>query len=154
MIPLDRTFTFIFLYSFLSFSPMLIARFCHAPARLRLTFWQLFHVGGLLRNLLAPLLLSSSTILLPSFSPTTFYSALAHGGTWYYAGPALHKAICDSKPAGSENKLRMVANASGPLTGELATRIKDVLGSSSKTELIVLPSCGSIVGFFKFWLRC
>lgn len=114
----------------------------------------LFHVGGIVRNLFSPLVSGGSTILLPRFHSPTFWAAIALGATWYYAGPALHKSILDSKPEGLETKLRMVANASGPLTEELAARIQAVLGSS-ETKLVVLPSCGChvMVSFSPFYGR-
>ncbi|KAI9021385.1 hypothetical protein DFJ74DRAFT_707339 [Hyaloraphidium curvatum] len=101
----------------------------------------LFHVGGILRNLLAPLLSRSATYLLPGFLPRAFWAALRDGATWYYAGPALHRAICDSRPPGAACALRMAANASGPLTEELRGRMVEVLGRDNP-GLVVLPSYG------------
>ena len=44
----------------------------------------LFHVGGIVRNLLAPIFSAGSTIMCPGFDPSTFWTlAKTLGATWF-----------------------------------------------------------------------
>jgi acyl-CoA synthetase (AMP-forming)/AMP-acid ligase II len=90
----------------------------------------LFHVGGIARNVFAPLLTGGSVVCLPAFDAGAFWHALEHQGvTWYYAGPTMHQQIIQAREEGSQAaaaRLRMVANAAGGLLPVLAEEIKRV----------------------------
>lgn len=48
------------------------------------------HVGGLVRNLFAPILSGGSTILCPAFDANQFWDIVQEShGTWYYASPSM-----------------------------------------------------------------
>jgi acyl-CoA synthetase (AMP-forming)/AMP-acid ligase II len=50
--------------------------------------------GGIVRNVLAPLLAGGSVVCCGGFDPLLFWDTLtAHRVTWYYASPAMHQAI-------------------------------------------------------------
>ncbi|RKF79033.1 hypothetical protein GcC1_050006 [Golovinomyces cichoracearum] len=99
------------------------------------------HVGGLVRNLFAPVMSGGSTILCPSFDPNLFWDLVSGGqGTWYYASPSMHSSILSAKEFRDDlctkNKIRLVCNAAGALLPSLATRLRNVF------ECTVLPSYG------------
>ncbi|TBU54902.1 acetyl-CoA synthetase-like protein [Dichomitus squalens] len=101
----------------------------------------LFHVGGIIRNLWAPVFSGGSAIMCPGFDSTAFWPiVMACGATWYYAAPTMHHAILGSMPEtvvpSRDVRIRMVANAAGGLLPTLAQQVKDTFGS------IVLPSYG------------
>ncbi|KAJ1551606.1 hypothetical protein HK096_007049 [Nowakowskiella sp. JEL0078] len=63
-----------------------------------LNMMPLYHVGGIVRNLLAPILSGSSVIITSGFDPVLFWDFLDlsnHTPTWYYAVPTMHNAILD-----------------------------------------------------------
>lgn len=102
----------------------------------------LFHAGGIVRNLLAPLLSGGSAIMCPGFDAIEFwYLAKALKATWYYASPTMHHAILASQPenihASQELKIRMVCNAAGGLLPSLAIELKQRFDGA-----IILPSYG------------
>lgn len=106
-----------------------------------LNMMPLNHVGGLVRNLLAPILLGGSTICCSAFDPNLFWDLVAESGpTWYYASPSMHAAILDAAPSSStrieKNQIRMVCNAAGGLLPSLAQRLQHTFGCP------VLPSYG------------
>ncbi|CZR56254.1 related to coenzyme a synthetase [Phialocephala subalpina] len=99
------------------------------------------HVGGLVRNLFAPVLSRGSTILCPSFDPNLFWDLLQDGhGTWYYASPSMHTSILAEtefrESSLANSKLRLICNAAGALLPALAARLKDTFNCT------VLPSYG------------
>ncbi|KAI1003373.1 hypothetical protein K3495_g4834 [Podosphaera aphanis] len=99
------------------------------------------HVGGLVRNLFAPILSGGSTILCSSFDPNLFWDLLEDGqGTWYYASPSMHTSILDEKEFRDQLPyqlhLRLVCNAAGALLPALAIRLRDVF------KCTILPSYG------------
>jgi len=52
-----------------------------------LNFMPLFHVGGICRNLLAPLLSGGATVAMPFFDVSDFWTvAVNQRCTWYYGG--------------------------------------------------------------------
>ncbi|KAJ4303436.1 hypothetical protein N0V90_002330 [Kalmusia sp. IMI 367209] len=64
-----------------------------------LNMMPLFHVGGLIRNLFAPLITGGSTICCSSFDPNLFWDLVeSEGATWYYASPSMHAAILAEAP--------------------------------------------------------
>lgn len=100
----------------------------------------LFHVGGILRNLWAPVLSGGSTIMCGGFDADKWWPlVLELGATWYYAAPTMHHAILNSKPPNvdpSQVKIQMICNAAGGLLPSLAKELRAVFRCS------VLPSYG------------
>ncbi|WFC93675.1 putative NRPS-like protein biosynthetic cluster [Malassezia brasiliensis] len=101
----------------------------------------LFHVGGIVRNLWAPVLSGGSTILCSGFDANAWWTlAMQLGATWYYAAPTMHHAILASKPAdvdpSKELKIAMIANAAGGLLPSLAVELRETF------HCVVLPSYG------------
>ncbi|RKF60885.1 hypothetical protein OnM2_046021 [Erysiphe neolycopersici] len=106
-----------------------------------LNMMPLNHIGGLVRNLFAPVLSGGSTILCPVFDPNLFWDLVTEGeGTWYYASPSMHTSILSEKDfrdnISYKKNIRLVCNASGALLPSLATRLRDVF------DCTVLPSYG------------
>ncbi|KDQ58575.1 hypothetical protein JAAARDRAFT_155112 [Jaapia argillacea MUCL 33604] len=100
----------------------------------------LFHVGGIVRNLLAPMFSGGSAIMCTGFDAQAFWPIIIErGATWYYAAPTMHHAILSSAPSPfpkSSIKLRMIANAAGGLLPTLATSLRSTFGAT------ILPSYG------------
>jgi acyl-CoA synthetase (AMP-forming)/AMP-acid ligase II/acyl carrier protein len=99
------------------------------------------HVGGIVRNLFAPVMSGGATILCQAFDPNLFWDLLEVGqGTWYYASPSMHMSILvEAGLRGDTVKdchLRLVCNAAGGLLPALAARLRDTFGCT------VLPSYG------------
>ena len=81
----------------------------------------LFHIGGIMRNILSPILSGGSVIACSSFDPILFWDILEKGQrvSWYYAAPTMHHALLmeaanRSKPL-PVSSIRFVANAAGGL---------------------------------------
>jgi len=105
-----------------------------SPSDVCCNMMPLFHVGGIARNLMAPLLSGGAVVCLPAFDPQDFWRCLdEHRATWYYAAPTMHQqiiALCppslhnrnknsesSSKSSNSENhSLDAPANAPYPLS--------------------------------------
>ncbi|KAJ1458219.1 hypothetical protein M885DRAFT_586307 [Pelagophyceae sp. CCMP2097] len=104
-----------------------------------LNMMPLFHVGGIVRNLFAPVLSGGSVIACGGFDASTFWHVLeSNEVSWYYASPTMHHAILGAEEASrNEVRLRMVANAAGNLTHSLACALRDRFGGC-----LVLPSYG------------
>lgn len=101
----------------------------------------LFHVGGIIRNLFAPIMAGGSTICCPAFDPNLFWDVVEdRQPTWYYASPSMHSVILDeaqSRPeALAKSKIRLICNAAGGLLPSLAITLRDTF------SCIVLPSYG------------
>ncbi|KAN0101457.1 acetyl-CoA synthetase-like protein [Hyaloscypha variabilis] len=99
------------------------------------------HVGGIVRNLFAPVLSGGSTILCSAFDPNLFWDLLEDGhGTWYYASPSMHISILaegrNRGDAASRSRLRLVCNAAGSLLPALAAQLRHTF------KCTVLPSYG------------
>ncbi|KAE8448916.1 hypothetical protein EG329_008712 [Mollisiaceae sp. DMI_Dod_QoI] len=106
-----------------------------------LNMMPLNHVGGIVRNLFAPVLSGGSTILCSAFDPNLFWDLLEDGyGTWYYASPSMHTSILaeghNRSDAVSRCRLRLVCNAAGGLLPALAAQLRHTF------ECTVLPSYG------------
>ncbi|TFK88643.1 acetyl-CoA synthetase-like protein [Polyporus arcularius HHB13444] len=111
------------------------------PDDVNMNMMPLFHVGGIVRNLWAPVFSGGSAIMCPGFDGTAFWSiVMACGATWYYAAPTMHHAILGSKPESiipsTDTRIRMIANAAGGLLPSLAQQLKDTYGA------VILPSYG------------
>jgi acyl-CoA synthetase (AMP-forming)/AMP-acid ligase II/acetyltransferase-like isoleucine patch superfamily enzyme/acyl carrier protein len=101
----------------------------------------LFHVGGIVRNLFAPIMAGGSTICCPAFDANLFWDVVEDlQPTWYYASPSMHSVILEegrNRPTALENsKMRLICNAAGGLLPSLACTLRDTFGC------IVLPSYG------------
>ena len=97
--------------------------------------------GGIVRNLLAPVLSGGSTILCAAFDPNLFWDLVGNNGaTWYYASPSMHLSILAERKNQSSNlarhRIRLICNAAGGLLPSLATELKETF------ECTVLPSYG------------
>lgn len=123
----------------------------------------LFHVGGIVRNLLAPVLSGGSSIMCSGFDALAFWSLASHfQATWYvldqvrwlvqvnsehlpasryYAAPTIHHAILAAQPndlvPGRDLSIRMICNAAGGLLPSLAVELRDRFNNA-----VVLPSYG------------
>ncbi|KAF9068413.1 AMP-dependent synthetase and ligase [Rhodocollybia butyracea] len=102
----------------------------------------LFHVGGIVRNLLAPILSGGSAIMCSAFDPITFWTiSFQFQATWYYAAPTIHHAILSSQPEhiipARDLRIRMICNAAGGLLPSLAADMKKCFG-----DAVILPSYG------------
>ncbi|KAF7370972.1 Peroxisomal-coenzyme a synthetase [Mycena sanguinolenta] len=113
-----------------------------------LNMMPLFHVGGIVRNLLGPVFSGGSAIMCAGFDAMAFW-ALARDlqASWYYAAPTIHHAILAALPSFSAStpvdpkrdlRLRMIANAAGGLLPSLAVRLRETFGEGCA----VLPSYG------------
>ena len=111
-----------------------------SPDDVNCNLMPLFHVGGIVRQVFAPILSAGSVICCPAFDPTVFWNLLVEGRfTWYYAAPTMHQIILANQPpleAGGNRNLRMIANAAGGLLPSLAQELRRVFGAN------VLPSYG------------
>ncbi|KAF4611312.1 hypothetical protein D9613_007197 [Agrocybe pediades] len=108
---------------------------------INLNMMPLFHVGGIVRNLLAPVLSGGSTIVCAGFDPNAFWEhAAGLKATWYYAAPTVHQAILASKPEGvlpsKDLSIRLICNAAGGLLPSLASQLRNEFFAT------ILPSYG------------
>jgi AMP-binding enzyme len=122
------------------------------PDDVNLNMMPLFHIGGIVRQILAPLVSGSGVICCPSFDPSVFWTLLHQQNqqkprafTWYYAAPTMHQLILQtgksdgyiknssngvasssstSPPTTTKYSLRMIANAAGGLLPSLAEELK------------------------------
>ncbi|KAL0934555.1 peroxisomal-coenzyme a synthetase [Colletotrichum truncatum] len=106
-----------------------------------LNMMPLFHVGGLVRNIFAPIFSGGSTICCPAFDPSLFWDMNEEiQPTWYYASPSMHSVIlaeAESRPTAlAKSKIRLACNAAGGLLPSLACQLRDTF------NCIVLPSYG------------
>ncbi|KAJ3572686.1 hypothetical protein NP233_g2920 [Leucocoprinus birnbaumii] len=107
-----------------------------------LNMMPLFHVGGFVRNLCAPMLSGGSTIVCGGFDALAFWSVARQlGATWYYGAPTVHQAILGSRPSNVDPtrdlRIRMICNAAGGLLPSLAIEMRKTFGNA-----VVLPSYG------------
>ncbi len=85
-----------------------------------LHFLPMFHIGGILDVLIAPLLAGGSTFIAPSFSSAEFYRDLeAYKPTWTQAVPVMLQEILNTADAhtnaAAHHQLRFVRSVSAPL---------------------------------------
>ncbi|KAI5895638.1 uncharacterized protein SCHCODRAFT_02686995 [Schizophyllum commune H4-8] len=112
------------------------------PSDINMNMMPLFHVGGIVRNLLAPLLSGGSAIMCAGFDAIAFWRlAIDLKATWYYAAPTIHHAILTSRPEdvdpARDTHIRMICNAAGGLLPSLAVELKRYFPGA-----VVLPSYG------------
>lgn len=104
------------------------------------------HVGGLIRNLFAPVFSGGSVICCSAFDANLFWDCVEdYAPTWYYASPSMHQVILE---AGSErpesvakSNIRLICNAAGGLLPSLAIQLRDTF-STRAADCTVLPSYG------------
>ena len=99
----------------------------------------LHHVGGIVRNLFAPVIAGGLVVCVEgAFDPDTFWNVVPlYGVTWYYASPTMHHSILQAGDARLEARdLRLVANAAGGLLPSLAERLAVAFRGA------ILPSYG------------
>ncbi|KAJ7617827.1 acetyl-CoA synthetase-like protein [Roridomyces roridus] len=111
------------------------------PSDINLNMMPLFHVGGIVRNLLGPMFSGGSAIMCAGFDSNAFWALSQQiGATWYYAAPTIHQAILSSKPddisPSHDLCIRMICNAAGGLLPSLATDLQAAFGA------VILPSYG------------
>ncbi|GAW25976.1 putative peroxisomal-coenzyme A synthetase [Rosellinia necatrix] len=106
-----------------------------------LNMMPLYHVGGIIRNLFAPLFSGGSTICCSNFDPNLFWDQVEDvQPTWYYASPTMHSLILqvgtDRVDALQKSRIRLICNAAGSLLPGLAQQIRNTF------RCTVLPSYG------------
>ncbi|KAF4449220.1 hypothetical protein F53441_7461 [Fusarium austroafricanum] len=106
-----------------------------------LNMMPLYHVGGLVRNIFAPIFSGGSTVCCPSFDANLFWDVTeTHQPTWYYASPSMHSIIVAEAAARPEalrkSRIRLACNAAGGLLPSLAYQLRDTF------NCVVLPSYG------------
>ncbi|ETS05133.1 hypothetical protein M419DRAFT_71530 [Trichoderma reesei RUT C-30] len=106
-----------------------------------LNMMPLYHVGGLVRNIFAPIFSGGSTVCCPAFDPSLFWDVVQEVPvTWYYASPSMHSVILaaasERQDALQQNCIRLACNAAGGLLPSLACRLRDTFSCT------VLPSYG------------
>ena len=118
------------------------------PRDVCLNMMPLFHIGGIMRNVIAPILAGGHMIACSGFDPLLFWDiAAARTFTWYYAAPTMHHAIVSeaaserrsgkSSPPLLVQSIRFVANAAGGLLPALAQSLK-----ATFVNAVVLTSYG------------
>ncbi|KAG7094328.1 putative NRPS-like protein biosynthetic cluster [Marasmius oreades] len=112
------------------------------PCDVNMNMMPLFHVGGIVRNLLAPMLSGGSAIMCPGFDAIMFWDIASKlNSTWYYGAPTIHHAILASQPEeilpSRDLKIRMICNAAGGLLPSLAAELKQRFEGA-----VILPSYG------------
>ena len=112
-----------------------------------LNFMPLFHVGGICRNLLAPIFAGGSTVAMPFFDADDFWqTAVDKGCTWYYGAPTMHILVVNSAkamPADTvpKTKIRFVANAAGPLLPSVAIELRKVFDNAAVLTSYGMTEC-------------
>ncbi|USW53594.1 Putative AMP-dependent synthetase/ligase, phosphopantetheine binding ACP domain, ANL [Septoria linicola] len=104
------------------------------------------HVGGLIRNLFAPVFSGGSVICCSAFDPGLFWDCVEdYEPTWYYASPTMHQMILESgreRPESvAKSRIRLICNAAGGLLPSLALQLRDTF-STDTVQCTVLPSYG------------
>lgn len=123
-----------------------------------LNMMPLFHIGGIMRNVLSPILAGGSVITCNGFDPLLFWDILFLSNglstgeavtnsycpsfTWYYASPTMHHAILQEAERRKESmsitlpvqSIRFIANAAGGLLPVLAQKLKDTFNATILTS--------------------
>ncbi|ETS85103.1 hypothetical protein PFICI_03128 [Pestalotiopsis fici W106-1] len=111
------------------------------PQETCLNMMPLHHVGGLIRNVFAPIFAGGSTICCSGFDPGLFWDLVDQElPTWYYASPTMHSLILNEginrQADMSKSRIRLICNAAGGLLPALAEQLRDTFNCT------VLPSYG------------
>ena len=107
----------------------------------------LFHIGGIARNVLAPILSGGSVVCMPYFEPKLFWTVASDFScTWYYAGPTMHTMILEAYKAFPAPRprisLRFIANAAGPILPTIAEEMRDTYSAAAGGFCSIMPSYG------------
>ncbi|KAI9360488.1 acetyl-CoA synthetase-like protein [Zopfochytrium polystomum] len=118
----------------------------------------LYHVGGIVRNMLAPILAGGAVIVTSGFDPPAFWDIVdgpklsASGNaagrfvrspSWYYAVPTMHIGILEEgrrrygTAARERTGIRLICNAGGAMPHGLAVELREFFAGAT-----VLPSYG------------
>nr|OQO21631.1 hypothetical protein B0A51_14753 [Rachicladosporium sp. CCFEE 5018] len=116
-----------------------------SPSMRCLNQMPLNHVGGLVRNLFAPIMSGGSVICCSAFDANLFWDCVEdYAPTWYYASPSMHQGILEAaevRPdAVAKSTIRLICNAAGGLLPSLAIQLRDTFSATHITT--VLPSYG------------
>jgi acyl-CoA synthetase (AMP-forming)/AMP-acid ligase II/acyl carrier protein len=120
------------------------------PQDVNLNMMPLFHIGGIVRNVLSPVLSGGSVIACSGFDPVLFWDLLQHptiryNVTWYYAAPTMHHALLQQadRIASEQNQprdrlpgtntIRFIANAAGALLPALAANLQQTFHATILT---------------------
>jgi len=103
------------------------------PSDKCLSMWELFHVGGLVDLLLAPLHAGSTVIATKGFDPNKFFELLEElRPTWFQAVPTtLNELLLVAKRKGiktSGSSLRFIRSVAAPLSNQLQNEIEKLFG--------------------------
>ena len=136
----------LYIHSMVCGVAMVIESWGLSPAMRCLDQMPLNHVGGLIRNLLAPLMSGGSVICCSAFDANLFWDCVEdYAPTWYYASPSMHQCILeagnDRPDSVAKSQIHLVCNAAGGLLPSLACQLRDTFSIASK-ECTVLPSYG------------
>ncbi|TWU78934.1 putative secondary metabolism biosynthetic enzyme [Metarhizium rileyi] len=106
-----------------------------------LNMMPLYHIGGLVRNIFAPVISRGSTVCCTVFDANLFWDVVESlEPTWYYASPSMHSVILaralERPDSLKRSKIRLVCNAAGGLLPSLAGQLRDTF------DCVVLPSYG------------
>ncbi|KAK3258901.1 hypothetical protein CYMTET_32074, partial [Cymbomonas tetramitiformis] len=103
-------------------------------------FMPLHHVGGIFRNVLAPVFTGGSMVCMGSFDPNQFWDTIvAQSCTWYYGVPVMHKLIVKSAldrrvTSAQVAGIRMVVNSAETLLPSTARDLQQTF-----TQAAILP---------------
>ncbi|KAK6088072.1 peroxisomal-coenzyme a synthetase [Seiridium cupressi] len=125
----------------ISGAQMVITSWGLTPQETCLNMMPLHHVGGLIRNVFAPIFAGGSTICCSGFDPGLFWDLVDQSlPTWYYASPTMHSLILSEgihrQADMSKSRIRLICNAAGGLLPALAEQLSDTFNCT------VLPSYG------------
>ena len=130
----------------------IVSSWALGPRDICLNMMPLFHIGGIVRNLFAPVLSGGCVITCSAFDPVMFWDVLEQVQvTWYYASPTMHHALLQEASTRQMHaplpveSVRFVANAAGGLLPALAESLQrifkaTILTSYGMTEWCVIPS--------------
>lgn len=135
----------LFTHSLVCGAAMVIDSWGLSPSMRCLNQMPLNHVGGLVRNLFAPVMSGGSVICCAAYDANLFWDCVEdHAPTWYYASPSMHQGIleagADRPETVAKSTIRLICNAAGGLLPSLAHQLKDTFSVSAPTT--VLPSYG------------
>ena len=125
---------------------MVIQSWGLSPSMRCLNQMPLNHVGGLIRNLFAPIMSGGSVICCSAFDANLFWDCVEDfAPTWYYASPSMHQCILEAgieRPESmAQSRIHLVCNAAGGLLPSLACQLRDTF-STETTACTILPSYG------------
>ena len=125
---------------------MVIKTWGLSPSMRCLNQMPLNHVGGLVRNLFAPIMSGGSVICCGTFDANLFWDCVEEfAPTWYYASPSMHQCILEAgleRPESiTKSRIKLICNAAGGLLPSLAVRLHQTF-STDQVECTVLPSYG------------